>query len=354
MNKKIIFSLALIGVAAAIAIGGTVAYFSDTETSVGNTFTAGTIDISIDGQNPWTDTFTLADMKPCYTDYINFKIENDLSDPNPVNIFKKIIVTGETTGAISEPECEAEGGTWTVDNACGNGNGTWVPEDDLSSVIWYDLSVEVYNASNELIWHQVIYKDSDKKSIDDVYANGEVFLGMIPAGGHMLVEQSYHLKPEAGNEYQGDLMTFSIEIKGEQLYGIAWLDNKINADGQPGSVYLTPDDEFEGTLEYEVKGPEFDFKFTGKAPKAGEWYVLAAGYDSGSNVDTYLGDGYTDANGDITIEDSIELNKDMKDVKVWLVTEDNWDWIGEHVTGWGNMGYYLWETGLIWYEDTDL
>ena len=48
MNKKIILSLSVIGVVAAIAVGGTIAYFSDTETSVGNTFTAGTIDISLD------------------------------------------------------------------------------------------------------------------------------------------------------------------------------------------------------------------------------------------------------------------------------------------------------------------
>ena len=46
--KKIILSLTIIGVVAAIAIGGTIAYFNDTETSTGNTFTAGAIDLKID------------------------------------------------------------------------------------------------------------------------------------------------------------------------------------------------------------------------------------------------------------------------------------------------------------------
>ena len=50
MSKKILISLSVIGVAAAIAIGGTVAYFSDTETSTGNTFTAGSIDLKIDNE----------------------------------------------------------------------------------------------------------------------------------------------------------------------------------------------------------------------------------------------------------------------------------------------------------------
>lgn len=48
MNKKIIVSLSVIGLVAAIAIGGTIAYFSDTETSAGNLFAAGSIDLEID------------------------------------------------------------------------------------------------------------------------------------------------------------------------------------------------------------------------------------------------------------------------------------------------------------------
>ena len=48
MNKKLIISLATIAAVAAIAVGGTIAYFSDTETSTGNTFTAGTLDLLID------------------------------------------------------------------------------------------------------------------------------------------------------------------------------------------------------------------------------------------------------------------------------------------------------------------
>ncbi|MDD5433725.1 MAG: TasA family protein [Candidatus Pacebacteria bacterium] len=50
MNKKIIISLAIIGIVGAIAVGGTVAYFTDTETSTGNTFTAGTLDLKVDSE----------------------------------------------------------------------------------------------------------------------------------------------------------------------------------------------------------------------------------------------------------------------------------------------------------------
>jgi len=48
MSKKLILSLSIIGIVAAIVVGGTIAYFSDTETSTGNTFTAGAIDLTVD------------------------------------------------------------------------------------------------------------------------------------------------------------------------------------------------------------------------------------------------------------------------------------------------------------------
>lgn len=48
MNKKALIILSVIGVVAAFAIGGTVAYFNDTETSTGNIFVAGSIDLKVD------------------------------------------------------------------------------------------------------------------------------------------------------------------------------------------------------------------------------------------------------------------------------------------------------------------
>jgi len=49
--KKILISLSLIVAVGAIVVGATGAFFSDTETSVGNTFTAGDIDLKIDNES---------------------------------------------------------------------------------------------------------------------------------------------------------------------------------------------------------------------------------------------------------------------------------------------------------------
>jgi predicted ribosomally synthesized peptide with SipW-like signal peptide len=49
-KKKIISSLITIGAAGALLVGATFAFFSDNETSTGNTFTAGTLDLKVDSE----------------------------------------------------------------------------------------------------------------------------------------------------------------------------------------------------------------------------------------------------------------------------------------------------------------
>jgi len=60
--KRILVSLSIIGVAAAVAVGATLAYFGDTETSTGNTITAGSLDLKIDFQCEDGCTFSLRDL----------------------------------------------------------------------------------------------------------------------------------------------------------------------------------------------------------------------------------------------------------------------------------------------------
>ena len=49
--RKMLASLVLIGLAAALVGAGSLAYFSDVETSTGNTFTAGTLDLKVEDMN---------------------------------------------------------------------------------------------------------------------------------------------------------------------------------------------------------------------------------------------------------------------------------------------------------------
>jgi len=358
--KKIAISLGIIGVVAAIVIGATTAFFSDTETSIGNTFTAGVIDISVNGDNPWTKTFALNDMKPSQTDYINFTIENKGSGANPVNVWKKITVTKEETGVVSEPECTDQEGTWT------SGQCTWKSEhpdnNNISSVIEYDLSVEVYNAAENKIWWQTIYN----KDVTVAGINGQsIFLGMVPADGFMKVTQSYHMKgQETGNWAQGDIMTFGIEVKGEQLTGSLVLENK---SGEP-DWQIKGGDNMKGNLAYNVKGPKFDYTFSASGLKASTDYRLIYYADpwDGDNPGALIASFMTDESGNIVATTgSVDLGMDLPKspdanypagAKIWLVTANDYNGGSASVgpmTAW-NLADYLFETALITYDDTDL
>ena len=59
---KIAKSLAMIALVAALAVGATGAYFTDSETISGNTFTAGTLDLQINA--PTSAVWTMSNMSP--------------------------------------------------------------------------------------------------------------------------------------------------------------------------------------------------------------------------------------------------------------------------------------------------
>ncbi|MFH1990589.1 MAG: TasA family protein [Patescibacteria group bacterium] len=350
--KKILINLSIVGAVAAIAIGATTAYFSDTETSTGNTFTAGTIDIAIDQQNPWTSHYSIGDLKPGETGYINFDITN--VGTNPVNVSKTLTSIAGTGGVenylcansipvgsgktSSEPECVAEAGT---------------RNDNVASQIIYDLSVKVYAGTGDanLIWWQAIYTDADGKSITDIYGQGGgnyVALGMIPVGGHMKVTQSYNFSSQADNKYQGDAMSFDITIKGDQMaqaggYTSVALENK---SGAPAWDILLGDG-IDGTLNYKTQGPKFDYNFTGKVKTTGDYTLLYVGSTNnypgvGSVV---LGTGSFTAGTPRLLSGQV-VTGSISSGKIWLIPSSSYG--VDVMTSWPESNI-LFETGLINY-----
>jgi predicted ribosomally synthesized peptide with SipW-like signal peptide len=177
-------------------MGSAFAYFSDYETSTGNTFTAGTIDIDIDGANPCILPLgTLDDMKPCTVGYINFTINN--VGANEVEVWKQLYDVVCDENGIIEPEQD-----WYDDE---NGG---VAKNDIDTVILYDLTVDGTN----------VIEETDGLHISDV-ASYWIYLGTIAPGGHMDVEQSYHMEADTENWAQSDTMTFSIELFAQQTVG---------------------------------------------------------------------------------------------------------------------------------------
>lgn len=131
MNKRILISLSVIGAVAAIAVGGTIAYFSDTETSTGNTFTAGELDliIDIDGvqYNPLDRAiFTATDMKPGDNgeETLSLHVDNDACG------FVSFALDSDLDNGCTEPE--------KIDEPTCTSNDVGELNDQVNWVIWED------------------------------------------------------------------------------------------------------------------------------------------------------------------------------------------------------------------------
>lgn len=129
--KKIIISLSMIVAVATIAVGATSALFSDTETSTGNTFTAGGIDLTVDSLGafrngvgilgtPWEATdltsekfFNFDDVKPgdWFRRSISLHVEN-----NPAWICLRAINKHDNENDLTDPEQKAGDHTSGPDN----------------------------------------------------------------------------------------------------------------------------------------------------------------------------------------------------------------------------------------------
>ncbi len=94
-----------IALVATSAIGATQAYFVDTETSTGNTFAAGTLDLNVDGDNENVVKFTVSNMKPGSQSIGTWAVKN----VGTVNGFLDLegINLTQTGGTFTDPESEA-------------------------------------------------------------------------------------------------------------------------------------------------------------------------------------------------------------------------------------------------------
>jgi len=352
--KKILLSASFIVAASAALISGTFALFNDTETSTGNTFTAGTIDIAVNGENPWemSEPFSFVDMKPSQVEYSNFTVNN--VGTNPVNVFKKVSVTGTVGGSISEPECTDQGGAWANGDCTG---GT--EESNIDDVITYDLSVVLTDEDGVEQWNQTLYNMN--KTIADISAeDGQgTFLGMIPVGWNMEVTESYHMATETGNWAQGDVMDFDITLTGEQLAGKVVLEDK----DQEAPWRVRSDTDPKVTFTYGVKDSTFKIgDITGKTVATGgvehSLITYPEIFSDPSAAPAYPGSGVvlatvtTDASGNIT--DFTPVTTDpgtFTSMKVWLVPSSDLT-AGTAAFNTWNGANYMFDTGLIDYYES--
>ena len=205
--KKILMSLFTIAIVGALVTGGAIAYFNDVETSTGNTFTAGTLDLKVNNEeNPWVSKVdaTLKDVKPCEVRLVTITLENVGSNPMDVwKILKDVVPAG---GLFPESE-KGEDASNTIN--------------DIDGVIRYDLSVNTEPKITEAMDYTISAGTHQLAVLTAGVAGKYIYLGTIAVGGTMTVVQSYHMDGATTNWAQGDTMTFTIEFFAQQTTGDA-------------------------------------------------------------------------------------------------------------------------------------
>lgn len=373
--KKILFSLITIGVVGGLAFGATSAFFTDVEKSEGNTITAGTIDISVDENNPWSTPVTIDDMKPSFVRWTRHVVRN--VGNNPLKLWKHIDDVATNNNGWSEEECTEAIGTWQ-DPECIDPQQE--AQNDIHKYIEYDMYIggTIVDGDEQNDWlggHNengtVIIDEVDGITLHDI-ESVFVYLGELIPDEDFVVWQSYHMKDETGNWAQTDQVSFTIEFFAEQVNGngpiaggvdpqTLLLENK-NTGGDWSPVIS---DGMWGVLKWAGDGTTFDFSTTleahGLDPDTGYSLVYAPDPwpQSLGGPSTELGSATSDGDGNLTIATSKDLGYDIPHPddnnyplggKIWLVPTADHD--GTKLTGW-NPAKYLFEYNLITYDDTD-
>jgi len=219
--KTVLMSLLAVALIGGLVGGGLFAYFSDTETSTGNTFEAGVIDLKIynpwpQGQGSWIDNppaiteldkmfpnavyeMDCTDIKPCHEGKIQLNVKNAGINPGTLDITFANLVSNEN--ACTEPEA-------LVDGTCGDpGPGEGELCDNLMVQVWFtkdggvaddgDGGWTAPDADDELV--------IDWTSLSDLAAAGATRLGNMPENsGEKTIHILVKLPCDTGNICQSD------------------------------------------------------------------------------------------------------------------------------------------------------
>jgi len=261
MSKKILISLSVIAGVIALVAGGTIAFFSDTETSSGNTFMAGSIDLKIDNECSYNGQ----QVQDC-----TWLEEKDLEEGDVFFNFTDLKPGdyGEDTISLHVHDNDAWGRI-RLANVEDKDNTCTEPEKEDEPNCEQDEDGELDENMEVMIWLDQGYtpgfqgKDEDTGEGDNVWQEGHepVITTTLTA------DWTYELKNIIAQAYQSGNcededdcpgLTEDGHLKGSITYyiGVAWCFGKWDEDGNcDGSdVDNTPQtDSLSGDIIFEVE-----------------------------------------------------------------------------------------------------
>jgi predicted ribosomally synthesized peptide with SipW-like signal peptide len=308
MNKKLIISLSVIGVVAAIAIGGTIAYYNDTETSTGNTFTAGTLNLQVGGEDPTTWSYSTEDIKPGDEDKEFVTLQNTGSLDGYLHITFANLINDEM--GCPEPE-QNEGG----DTTCGNpGPNEGELAENLDILIYLD---ENGNTNFELGTDTLIYQGKVKGILQ-----GDLFNYFLSSGDSKKFRIEWELDSSVGNIVQSDKTGYDINFE-------------LTQNKQEEIVGDWHFDENGGTTAYDNSGFENNGTINGATWASGK-------YNPALSLDG--------SNDNVVVDDSDSLKPDKVTLEAWVKnsgTPGQYKYIAgkRYGGGWGSYHLYTGPSG---------
>jgi len=296
--KKIILSLAIVGVVGAIAIGGTIAYFSDTETSTGNTFTAGTLNLAVNGQNEGIIPVVVGNIAPGWSRDITYTVKN--------------------TGTISGNLLLASGssvnteGTSSEFQTAGSG--------DLGENI--DVNVVIEG------------EDKGTFTLNELTGVSDLLLTTLNAGIEKTIVLHLSVDTTVDNTIQGDSVVADFTLALNQTTGIDESTATLTMENKDSSYQVITTDDINGTLNYNVSGSSLTFSFNGKVRTPSIGYTLLYVGPSGNypySGQLVLGTGTAGSDRNIAISGTVTPADSITDGKVWLIPSTTYP------AGWDNL-----------------
>lgn len=194
-RKKLIISAAILVGVTASGYAASQALFSDTEVATDSTFTVGTLDLDVDGNNG--------------TDFDNFSITNIGAD-GTVNGGKTWVInnTGSLPGELTFSMADLD----NLENGCNEPEALVDASCDTPGSGQGDLG-DAITTTVTLDGLQVISSDLATANVGAYASQWDTNAGtvVIPAGGSATVVMNWATDPSAyGNEIQSDSLTFDL------------------------------------------------------------------------------------------------------------------------------------------------
>ncbi len=340
--KKILSSLSIITIMAVFAVGGSIAYFSDTETSTGNIFQAGTLDLKVEENDPTTWKFVVPDIKPGDEGEAEAEIKNTGTIDGYLHITFKNLLDKENghiepeieTANQSQENCEEEGGVWNSENE---------PPCDLSG----DLSGELAENLDLLIYIDEAGGTADEfdLGIDTLIyqgkargvLQGDIFNYFLASNDIRNFRVEWNLPIAVGNVAQGDKAGFDIVFELTQ-----------NKKEIVGNLHFN---ENSGSVAYDSSGYGNAGAINGAVWTDGK-YNPALEFDG---VDDYV---------EISDSDSLDISEEWT-IAMWVKWQANsetYQTIFNKENG--NIAYSAWiysdelyfgmSSGGIWYQNSSM